>query len=331
MRMRFPTFLLLGLLVAAPALAAPPRYALVIHGGAGVIERGALGEREERLVRADLNRALDAGEAVLRQGGSALDAAVAAVEVLEDSPRFNAGRGAVFNAEGGHELDASLMEGHTRRAGAVAGVRTVRHPIRLARAVMEHSPHVMLAGDGAEAFADTRPEIERVSPDWFDTERRRQQLEEARKRAAARQAMRREHRWGTVGAVALDAQGHLAAATSTGGMTNKRWGRVGDSPVIGAGTWADERCALSATGWGEFYIHNAVAHEVCARVRLRGEPLAAAAEAVVNGEVPALGGDGGAIALDAEGNIAMPFNTPGMYRAWIDADGRRGVAIYEDE
>jgi len=321
----------LALAASAPVLAEAPRTALVIHGGAGVIERGSLSPEDEQAIRAELARALDAGQAVLAGGGEALDAAMAAVEVLEDSPWFNAGKGAVFNAVGGHELDASLMEGHTRRAGAVAGVRTVRHPIALARAVMEHSPHVMLAGDGAEAFADTRPEIERVGPEWFDTERRRQQLEDARKRAAGQQAMRREHRWGTVGAVALDAQGHLAAATSTGGMTNKRWGRIGDSPVIGAGTWADESCALSATGWGEFYIRNAVAHEVCARVRLRGEPLADAAQAVVNGEVPALGGDGGAIALDAQGNIAMPFNTPGMYRAWIATDGSRGVALYDDE
>ncbi|WP_188310384.1 isoaspartyl peptidase/L-asparaginase family protein [Arenimonas fontis] len=321
----------LALAASVSAFAEAPRTALVIHGGAGVIERGSLSAEDERAIRADLGRALDAGQAVLNEGGAALDAAMAAVEVLEDSPWFNAGKGAVFNAEGGHELDASLMEGHTRRAGAVAGVRTVRHPIRLARAVMEHSPHVMLVGEGAEAFADTRPEIERVRPDWFDTERRRKQLQDARERAARQQAGRRQYRWGTVGAVALDAQGHLAAATSTGGMTLKRWGRVGDSPVIGAGTWADAGCALSATGWGEYFIRLAVAHEVCARVRLRGEPLALAAEAVVNGEVPALGGDGGAIALDARGNIAMPFNTPGMYRAWIAPDGSRGVAIYADE
>jgi L-asparaginase / beta-aspartyl-peptidase len=316
-------------------LHAQPRTALVIHGGAGVIERGAMTPQEERAVRADLERALDAGHAVLAAGGSALDAAEAALVILEDSPRFNAGRGAVFDADGGHQLDASVMEGHTRRAGAVAGVTTVRHPVRLARAVMEHSPHVMLAGAGAEAFADTRPELERVENRWFDTPRRRQQLEQARAREKAQAAglpvdLRGAY-FGTVGAVALDAQGRIAAATSTGGMTNKRWNRIGDAPVIGAGTWADERCGVSGTGWGEFYIRAAVAHDICARVAYRGDSLADAAEEVVNRVVPALGGDGGAIALDADGNIAMPFNTSGMYRAWIRPDGSRGVAIYDDE
>jgi L-asparaginase / beta-aspartyl-peptidase len=211
----------------------------------------------------------------------------------------------------------------------------VRHPVRLARAVMEHSPHVMLAGAGAEAFADTRPELERVENRWFDTPRRRQQLEQARAREKAQAAglpvdLRGAY-FGTVGAVALDAQGRIAAATSTGGMTNKRWNRIGDAPVIGAGTWADERCGVSGTGWGEFYIRAAVAHDICARVAYRGDSLADAAEEVVNRVVPALGGDGGAIALDADGNIAMPFNTSGMYRAWIRPDGSRGVAIYDDE
>ena len=212
----------------------------------------------------------------------------AAVVVLEEAPQFNAGKGAVFNAKGGHELDAAIMEGHTRRAGAVAGVTTIRNPIKLARTVMEHSPHVMLAGAGAEAFADTRPEIERVPNNWFDTDKRRQQLEKAQRDEAAKG--KREARndacdaptyFGTVGAVALDAQGHIAAATSTGGMTNKKWGRVGDAPIIGAGTWADDRCGVSGTGWGEFYIRNAVAHDICARVAYRGDSLQAAAEEVV--------------------------------------------------
>ena len=321
---------------AAPEGAATPppaRVALVIHGGAGVIERSALTAEEEAAVRADLDRALDAGRAVLVGGGSALDAVEAAIVVLEDSPRFNAGRGAVFDADGGHQLDASVMEGHTRRAGAVAGVTTVRHPVRLARAVMEHSPHVMLAGDGAERFADTLPAIERVPNTWVDTERRREQLEAARRRAEATgdATPPPDQYFGTVGAVALDRHGHVAAATSTGGMTNKRWDRIGDSPVIGAGTWADARCGVSGTGWGEFYIRAAVAHDICARVAYRGDSLAEAAEAVVNGVVPALGGDGGAIALDAEGNIAMPFNTQGMYRAWLAPDGSRGTAIFADE
>ena len=213
----------------------------------------------------------------------------------------------------------------------MAGVTTVRHPVLLARAVMEHSPHVMLAGLGAERFADTRPDIERVPNTWFDTERRRDQLEAARRRASAAAAgdvVPPPQYFGTVGAVALDRHGHIAAATSTGGMTNKRWNRIGDSPVIGAGTWADARCGVSGTGWGEFYLRAAVAHDICARVAYRGDGLAEAAEAVVNGIVPAMGGDGGAIALDADGNIAMPFNTPGMYRAWLAPDGGRGTAIF---
>jgi beta-aspartyl-peptidase (threonine type) len=330
-------FLIALLLFAAMnAMAADkPRTALVIHGGAGVIERDAMSPEDETAIRTDLNRALDAGNAVLAQGGAALDAVQAAIQVLEDSPRFNAGKGAVFTAQGKHELDASIMEGHTRRAGAVAGVMTVRHPIQLARAVMEHSPHVMLAGKGAEAFADTRPEIERVRNHWFDTDVRQRQLEKAR---AAEQAQASTGApampggyFGTVGAVALDARGHIAAATSTGGMTNKRWGRIGDSPVIGAGTWADDRCGVSGTGWGEFYIRYAVAHDICARVAYRGDTLATAADEVVNRIVPAAGGDGGAIALDADGTIAMPFNTSGMYRGWIKPDGSRGVALYRDE
>lgn len=307
-----------------------PRTALVIHAGAGVIERSALSAQDEAAVRRDLDRALDAGNAILKRGGSALDAVTAAVVVLEESPWFNAGKGAVFTADGTHELDAAIMEGHTRRAGAVAGVTTVRNPIRLARAVMEHSPHVMLAAAGAEHFADTRPELERVPNTWFDTDKRREQLDKAKAAEVAGIAPAPGTYFGTVGAVALDAQGHLAAATSTGGMTNKKWGRIGDAPVIGAGTWADTRCGVSGTGWGEFYIRSAAAHEICARVALRGDALATAADAVINTDVPALGGDGGAIALDAQGNIAMPFNTSGMYRGWIRPDGSRGTAIFRD-
>ncbi|MCI4567827.1 isoaspartyl peptidase/L-asparaginase [Lysobacter sp. CFH 32150] len=306
------------------------KTALVIHGGAGVIERNALSAADEKAIRADLDRALDAGNAILAKGGSALDAVEAVIVVLEDSPRFNAGKGAVFNAEGGHELDASIMEGHTRRAGAVAGVTTVRNPIKLARAVMERSKHVMLAGTGAEKFADTLPDIVRVPNTWFDTERRRKQLDDARAKKTTAIDVPGTY-FGTVGAVALDQNGHIAAATSTGGMTNKRWSRIGDSPVIGAGTYADERCGVSGTGWGEFYIRAAVAHDICARVAYRGDAIAVAAEEVVNKVVPALGGDGGAIALDVDGNIAMPFNTSGMYRAWIKPDGSRGTAVFRDD
>ena len=323
--------LVLALAATAPAWAEESPVALVIHGGAGVIERSALSAEEEKAVRADLDRALGAGHAVLADGGAALDAVTAAVRVLEESPWFNAGKGAVFNAVGGHELDAAIMEGHTRRAGAVAGVSTVRSPILLARAVMERSPHVMLAGAGAEKFADDHPEIERVAPDWFDTDRRREQLEKARQREQAGQAALSVTYFGTVGAVALDKHGHIAAATSTGGMTNKRWGRIGDAPIIGSGTWADAGCGVSGTGWGEFYIRSAAAHDICARVAYRGDSLAAASEEVINGIVPKLGGDGGAIALDARGNIAMPFNTSGMYRGWVKPDGSRGTAIFRDE
>ncbi|MFD0739972.1 isoaspartyl peptidase/L-asparaginase family protein [Lysobacter koreensis] len=320
-----------------------PKTALVIHGGAGFVPKDALSPADVRGYHADLNRALDAGNKILANGGSALDAVSAAVVVLEESPRFNAGKGAVFNAKGGHELDASIMEGHTRRAGAVAGVTTVRSPITLARAVMEHSPHVMLAGAGAEAFADSRPEIERVPNSWFDTPPRRRALEKAQREEAEQakkggddsQALRpleddAPKYFGTVGAVALDRHGHIAAATSTGGMTNKKWGRVGDSPVIGAGTWADARCGVSGTGWGEYYIRYAVAHDICARVAYRGDTLAAAANEVVNQLVPAAGGDGGAIALDVDGNIAMPFNSGSMFRGWIKPDGSRGTAIHEE-
>ncbi|TCZ84933.1 isoaspartyl peptidase/L-asparaginase family protein [Lysobacter sp. N42] len=321
---------------AQPPAAPTGRPALVVHGGAGFVPREALSPADLADVHATLNRALDAGDAVLRTGGSALDAVTAAVRVLEESPRFNAGKGAVFNARGGHELDASIMDGSTRRAGSVAGVTTVRNPIRLARAVMEKSPHVMLAGAGAEAFADTLPEIERVPNAWFDTPHRREQLEKAqRAEKEGRAALRASDSdqppyFGTVGAVALDREGRIAAATSTGGMTNKRWGRVGDSPVIGAGTWADERCGVSGTGWGEYYIRAAAAHDICARVAYRGDSLQAAADEVINRVIPAMGGDGGAIALDREGNIAMPFNSGSMFRGWIRPDGSRGTAVHEE-
>jgi len=309
--------------------------ALVLHGGAGVIERADLSADTERGIREALAQARDAGHAVLRNGGSALDAVQAAVVALEESPHFNAGKGSVFDADGKHELDASIMDGATLRAGAVAGVTDVRNPVVLARRVMEDSPHVMLIGAGASRFADTFDDIERVANDWYDTPHRLQQLrdEQARERAAAEgEASNLKGKYfGTVGAVALDANGHIAAATSTGGMTNKRWGRVGDTPVIGGGTYADARCGVSATGWGEFFLRLAVAHDICARVAYRGDSLRQAADDVILRALPELGGDGGAIAIDREGNIAMPFNTSGMYRAWVKPDGSRGVAIFGDE
>src|SRR5690606_410545 len=232
--------------------------------------------------------------------------------------------------EGINELDASIMDGDGQRAGAIAGVHRVKNPILLARAVMERSRHVMLVGDGAEAFAREVGGIALVDPSYFRTEQRWKQLEAARRLEQAGGPAAGNADCGTVGAVALDRQGRIAAATSTGGMTNKRWGRVGDSPVIGAGTWADARCGVSATGWGEFFIRLAVAHDICARLAYGGLSLKVAADEVVMRRVPAAGGDGGVIALDAEGNIAMPFNTEGMYRAALHPDGTRQVAVFRD-
>jgi beta-aspartyl-peptidase (threonine type) len=329
MPMRNPILLAFTLaLFAASAEAAVP--VLVIHGGAGVIRKDLTPEKE-KLVRADLEAALSAGYAVLKDGGASLDAVTKAILVLEDSPRFNAGKGAVFTHDGRNELDSAIMDGATLRAGAIAGVHRVKNPVLLARAVMEKSPHVFLTGDGAEAFAKTVG-IELVDPAYFRTDERWNQLQEALKAEAKGQqsSLGRAIHYGTVGAVALDKAGHLAAATSTGGMTNKRWGRVGDSPIIGAGTYANAHCAVSATGWGEYYIRSVAAHDICARVEYGKQPVAKAADAVVMDVVPKLGGDGGVIALDANGNFATPFNTDGMYRGWVDREGKVHVALLKD-
>lgn len=319
------------LLGVSSAALAEPRIVLALHGGAGAMPRTETSAELEAGMRADFARALKAGHAVLAEGGSALDAVTAAVVVLEDSPLYNAGRGAVLNAEGAAELDAAIMEGHTRRAGAVAALTRTRNPILLARKVMEESPHVMLVGAGAEAFAASVG-LELVDPGYFITPRRREELERARarERASGEAAWRRSpFHIGTVGAVALDRDGRLAAATSTGGRTNKRWGRVGDVPVIGAGTWADARCAVSATGWGEYFIRVGVAHAICARVALKGESVAVAAETVL-ADVASLGGDGGVIVLDGEGRATLPYNTAGMPRGTIDEEGRIDLRIWED-
>lgn len=308
------------------------RPLLVIHGGAGVT-RASINAEEEAAARAALKAALRAGHEQLRAGKPALDAVAAAVVLLEDSPYFNAGRGAVFTHEGRNELDAAVMDGASGKAGAVAGVGRIKNPIKLARAVMQDSPHVMMVGSGAEAFA-RKQGIELVDPAYFHTDKRWQQLQDQLRvvgNKLVRAAGDGRQYFGTVGALALDRSGHVAAGTSTGGMVNKRYGRVGDSPIIGAGTWADRRCAVSGTGWGEFYIRAAAAHEICARVRLAGESLRVAATAVIDHDIPAAGGDGGAIALDAMGNIAFPFNTEGMYRGWIGADGVPHVAVFADE
>ncbi|MFC4729633.1 isoaspartyl peptidase/L-asparaginase family protein [Coralloluteibacterium thermophilus] len=319
-------------LAAASVAAAERPVALAIHGGAGTMSREALTPEAEAAIRADLDRALDAGHAVLARGGSALDAVEAAVTILEDSPHFNAGRGSVFTADGRNELDASIMDGATLDAGAVAGLRRVKNPLSLARAVMEKSPHVMLIGEGAEAFGESVGTTF-VDPSYFRTEERWRQLEAAQEKARtqAHVPLPASAYFGTVGAVALDAEGRLAAATSTGGMTNKRWGRVGDAPVIGAGTYANAHCAVSATGWGEYFIRLAVAHDICARAEYLGVSVADAADEVVMRRVSALGGDGGVITLDAQGRVGLPFNTSGMYRGWVAADGSRGTAIFREE
>jgi beta-aspartyl-peptidase (threonine type) len=309
---------------------------LVIHGGAGV-ERGDLTDEEAAEARKQLENALRAGHAQLQKGKSSVDAVTAAITVLEDAPQFNAGRGAVFTHDGKNELDTSIMDGASGKAGAAAGLHRVKNPILLARAIMDHSRHVMMVGDGAEKFAEEQ-HVELVDPAYFRTEKRWDALQKALKAEAEAQAQHRDPTdlpgkayFGTVGALALDGQGHLAAGTSTGGMTNKRYGRVGDSPIIGAGTWADPRCAVSGTGWGEFYIRAAAAHDICARMAYMGQSLQRAADTVINKIIPAAGGDGGAIALGADGSVAFPFNTQGMYRGWIGADGVPHVAIFADE
>lgn len=316
-----------------PVWAATPM--LVIHGGAGV-EKSSLSPEEQAQAREAMQRALRAGHAVLTRGGSAVDAVAVTITVLEDAPQFNAGRGAVFTHDGKNELDAAIMDGASGKAGAIAGVHTVKNPILLARSVMDRSKHVMLVGDGAEQFAREWG-IALVDPSYFRTEKRWQQLQKARKAEAGdRQAqaeldLETAKHFGTVGALALDRDGHLAAGTSTGGMTNKRYGRVGDAPIIGAGTYANTQCAVSGTGWGEFYIRAVAAYDICARIKYAGQSLQQAAEAVIDQQIPKAGGDGGAIVLDAQGNAAFPFNTEGMYRGWIGADGTAHVAIFKDE
>lgn len=303
------------------------QWTLTIHGGSGRIERGTLSPEADAGARAGLNRALDAGAAVLAAGGAAVDAVQAAIEMLEDDPHFNAGRGAALSGEGRIELDAAIMDGATRAAGSVAQVTTPRHPIALARAVMDEGTHVLLAGAGAEAFAESRG-VEAAAPGWFEIPERRAQLEELLARGD--DAFDVDMKYGTVGAVARDGRGHVAAATSTGGVTGKRWGRIGDSPLIGAGTWADGACAVSATGAGEYFMRVGAGQAIAARVALLGEAIGKAADEVL-GEIVALGGTGGVIVVSPDGDSVWRFSTPGMYRGTVGADGVRRVAIYGDE
>lgn len=312
-----------------------PEFVLVIHGGAGTIVREHMTPEKEAAYRAALDSALEAGRQVLERGGAAEDAVERAVRLMEDSPLFNAGRGAVFTHEGYNELDASMMSGADLSAGAVSGVMRVKNPISLARAVKDSSEHVMLSGRGAEAFA-AKMGLELVEPFYFHTDERMRSLEKAKRLEGGSSFLSEDEamideKFGTVGAVALDKSGNLAAATSTGGMTNKRWGRVGDSPIIGAGTYADNAaCAVSCTGHGEYFIRLAVAARVANRMRFAGEELDRAARAVIMDELAGMGGSGGLIAVDTAGQISMPFNTAGMYRGYVKGTEKH-IAIYGEE
>ncbi len=299
----------------------------MIHGGAGAIARSQTPPDTDTGLRAALNAALDAGSAILADGGSALDAVEAAVRVLEDDPNFNAGRGSAFTFEGSNELDAAIMEGGTLRAGSIAGVTRTRNPVTLARAVMDESAHVLLGREGADAFS-LEHGLEQADPAWFATPERRRQLDELLANGGKFDV---DMKYGTVGAVARDQAGHIAAATSTGGVTGKRWGRIGDSPLIGAGTYADDRgAAVSCTGAGEFFIRESVAFQINARVRFLGESLRVAADTVM-AEVKALGGTGGVIVTAGDGQQAWSFTTSSMYRGRASAAGDRTVALYDDE
>ena len=307
---------------------AAPEWSIAIHGGAGTLSRDAMTAEREAAYNASLQAALDAGAAVLRDGGTSEDAVIAVITLMEDDELYNAGRGAVLTWDGGISHDASLMLGQDRRTGAIAGVSTVRHPILLAKAVMEDGRHVLLSGEGAEEFASDHG-LERVATEWFITPRRQQSLDRLRAEETA-SLEDEEHRYGTVGAVARDVHGNLAAGTSTGGTTGKRWGRIGDSPIVGAGTYADNRsCAVSATGTGEYFIRAVVAKSICDLMRLSGMGAMEAADNVI-AEVGEMGGDGGVIVVSSTGQTAFSFNTSGMYRGRADSTGLNEVAIFAD-
>ena len=312
-----------------------PQIALVVHGGAGTIRKGRMSPEQEIAYHEALERALEAGFAVLADGGKSVDAVIAAITILEDSPLFNAAKGAVFTHAGMNELDASIMDGSNLQAGAVAGVTTVKNPIKAAYAVMSQSEHVMLAGKGAEEFA-TEQGLEIVDPGYFADSARYQQFLNRRKagkrnEGASLDLGSLDQKFGTVGAVALDQFGNIAAGTSTGGMSDKKFGRIGDSPIIGAGTYANNNtCGVSATGWGEFFIRLAVAHDISAMMEYAGLSLQQAADSAVMQKLPRLGGDGGVIALDRNGNISMTFNTEGMYRGYIRSMGEAKTFLYNN-
>ncbi|MCW8980077.1 MAG: isoaspartyl peptidase/L-asparaginase [Altibacter sp.] len=316
-------------------------FGIVIHGGAGTILKENMSDSLEMAYKMKLEEAIRVGHEILRQGGTAMEAVTKTINIMEDSPLFNAGKGAVFTHEGINELDASVMDGATLNAGAVAGVTRVKNPIDLALAVMNDSPHVMLSGKGAETFAQERG-FELVDPTYFYTENRFQSLQRIKDKekteldhdgkTAFTDPFIKDSKFGTVGCVALDKNGNLAAGTSTGGMTNKRWNRIGDAPIIGAGTYANNAtCAVSSTGWGEFFIRAMVAHDISALMEYKGLSLQEAAAEVIQKKVPALGGDGGIVSIDKHGNVAMEFNTAGMYRAHMNAAGELIIGIYKDE
>jgi len=319
--------------------AAKPKFGLVIHGGAGTILRKNMTLEKEEKYRAVLAEAIQVGHRILKGGGSSQEAVEKTINIMEDSPLFNAGKGAVLNSNASIELDASFMEGKSLGAGAISGVRTVKNPISAAIKVMEASPHVMLSGSGADTFASEQG-LEIVSPEYFLTEKRINALREVQK-ASSTSNINDKHqsndfinqqRYGTVGCVALDMFGNLAAGTSTGGMTNKKWNRIGDAPIIGAGTYANNAtCAISSTGWGEFFIRTVVAHDISALMEYKKLSIQDAAYEVIHNKVAKLGGDGGVIGIDSNGNMMMEMNTPGMYRAKMDAQGKMEVKIYIDE
>ena len=314
----------------------PENFGIVIHGGAGTILKKNMSDSLENAYRAKLEEAIRVGHAILDKGGDAMKAVTATINILEDSPLFNAGKGAVFTHEETNELDASVMDGATLNAGAVAGVTHIKNPIDLAVEVMDNSDHVMLAGKGAEVFAQTRG-IPLVDPSYFYTEKRFNSLQRIKQRNADKTVANfndpfiKNSKFGTVGCAALDKNGNLAAGTSTGGMTNKRWNRIGDAPIIGAGTYANNAtCAVSSTGWGEYFIRAMVAHDISAMMEYKGVSLQEAASVVIQEKVPALGGDGGIVAIDKDGNVAMEFNTAGMYRAHMNSKDELIVKIYQD-
>jgi len=307
---------------------------LVIHGGAGTISKANLTPEQEKEYHFVLNQALEAGMKILQNGGTSLNAVEASIKIMEDSPLFNAGKGSVFTSEGKNEMDAAIMDGKTLKAGSVAGVTTIKNPISCAKTIMQKSEHVMLIGKGAESFAKEQG-LELVDPSYFYTDERYKQLkkakeiEEKNKKGSGKIDVWKDYKFGTVGAVALDKYGNLAAGTSTGGMTNKKFNRVGDAPIIGAGTYANNKsCAVSGTGWGEFFIRTVVGHDISALVEYKNYSVKKAGEVVIK-KVSDLGGDGGVIILDSKGNFSMPFNTEGMYRGYIKANGESKTFIYK--